>query len=48
MKLKVKLSSKAKKRLKKSRKTVKVAVKLTFTPSGGAPVTRTVTLKLKP
>jgi hypothetical protein len=47
-KLTVKLTGKARARLKKARKAVTVTVKVSFAPSAGAPTTTTLKVRLKP
>jgi hypothetical protein len=44
----IKLTRRAKAALKRARRALKVGVRVVFTPTGGAPVTRTLTLTLRP
>ncbi len=46
--VRIKLTKKARKGLKRQRRTLRIRVRATFTPSGGAPVTRTLSVFLRP
>ena len=46
--LRIKLTKKARKGLRRQRRTLRIRVRTTFTPSGGAPVTRTLSVLLRP
>jgi hypothetical protein len=46
--LRIKLTKKARKGLRRQRRTLRIRVRTTFTPSGGAPVTRRLSVLLRP